>query len=153
MNIELYKLEKNLKIFLLFFIIILTTGVSTGVVLMYYTTGMTPEGTKIRYKGSETELTDSDFDIPDEYAKPVSEMLLTTHTHLISFSLIFFMVGLIFYFNTIIAGFWKFFLMILPFISIFITFSSIWIMRFINEKFVYLSTISGILEFLSFYSG
>ncbi len=152
MNVELYKLETNLKTFLLVFIIVLTFGFSTGLAFIYHRTSMTPEGTITNIKGSDTALTEDEFDIPEEYAKPITEMLLTTHTHILSFSLIFFIVGLIFYNNTIISGFWKILIMIVPLVSVFFAFSSIWAIRYISEKFVYLSITTGILEYSAFYT-
>jgi len=75
-------------------------------------------------------------------------MLETTHTHVTSFAFISVLLGIIFYFNSIILGKWKIFLIIEPFISTFITFSSLWIMRYINENFVYLIILSSTLLYL-----
>ena len=102
MNLKLYKLENNLKIFLLLFVIILTIGISVGLVYLYSITNMTPENTIVSFTGSRTEISEDEFDIPDEYAKPISEMLLTTHVHVTTLSPIFFIVGLIFYFNALL---------------------------------------------------
>ena len=151
MNIELYKLDKDLKKFLLVFLIVLTFGFSTGLVFIYQMTNMTPQGSITNLKGSQILSTEENFDIPEKYAKPLSEMLLTTHTHIISFSLIFFLVGLIFYFNTIITGFNRILIMLIPLISVLITFSSMWAIRYLSEKFVYLSIITGFLEYSAFY--
>ena len=73
MNAELYKLDEGLKKFLLVFIILLTTGVSVGLVYLFYTTSMSPEGTISQFNGSRTSFGDDQFDIPDEYAKPITE--------------------------------------------------------------------------------
>ncbi len=83
--------------------------------------------------------------------KPISEMLITTHNHILGFSFIFFITGMIFYFNSIISGFWKSFLLIEPTISIVITFGSIWLMRFVHEDFVYLTILSSVILYLSFF--
>ncbi|MCH8326424.1 MAG: hypothetical protein IIB83_07685 [Bacteroidetes bacterium] len=91
------------------------------------------------------------IDIPETYPKTISEMLITTHNHLIGFALIFFAIGLIFYFNSIITGFWKIFLMIEPLVSTIVTFASIWGMRYIAQEFVYLAAVSSALIYLSFF--
>lgn len=152
MKIELYKLDKHFKNFILTFTIILVTGVSTGLAFLFETTDMTPAGTIYRYNGSQNELAATDgIDFQVEYAKPYAEMLLTTHSHIISFSLIFFAIGLVFYFNTVINGSWKVFLMIEPLAATFTTFASIWGMRFIDEHFVYLTVVSAILMYSAFF--
>jgi hypothetical protein len=110
---------------------------------------MTSNGTVERYNGSK--VNPDDFEIAEKYPKPISEMLLTTHNHVITFSLIFTAIGLIFYFNSIIGGFWKDFLILEPLISTIITFSSIWGIRYIHESFVYITIVSAVLMYISFY--
>ena len=78
-------------------------------------------------------------------------MLLTTHNHIISFALIFFLIGIIFYFNTIITGKIKFFLLIEPLISTIFTFSSLWGIRFIDKSFILITILSSSILYLSFY--
>ena len=78
-------------------------------------------------------------------------MLMTTHNHIISFAMIFGMIGLLFYFNSIITGMWKFVLMVEPLITTLITFGSIWGIRFIAPEFAYITMISGILMYLTYY--
>ena len=105
MNIELRQLDKNIKLFLISFLILLTLGVTIGMVYLYYTTNYSVSGTVNRFNGSE--VNEESFEIPDSYPKPLSEMLVTTHNHLIAFALIFLSLGSIFYFNSTIKGFWK----------------------------------------------
>lgn len=152
MKIELNKLDQKLKNFLLIFVLVMTTGVGTGLVFLYTTTGMNPTGTVNRYNGSQETESEDEFEIPEHYPKPISELLLTTHSHIISLALIFLAVGMIFYFNTVVNGFWKGFLLFEPMISVFVTFGSIWGMRFVHESFVYLTMISGILMYTSFFA-
>lgn len=131
------------------FVFVLTLGVSVGLVYLKFTTNMTSTGTVERYNGS---VTDSDeFEIAEKYPKQINELLLTTHNHVITFSLIFFSLGLVFYFNSIIKGFWKNFLILEPFLSTIITFLSIWGIRYIDSIFVYVTIVSAILMYISFY--
>ena len=74
-------------------------------------------------------------------------MIQTTHEHVNSFAIISFMIGVIFYFNSIINGKLKTFLMIEPFISTIITFLSLWLIRFINTSFA-LNILSSTLMYL-----
>ncbi len=151
MNIKLFELDKTLKNFLIAILFVLTTGLGTGLIYLNYTTDYTPKGTIQRYNGTDIEQEMDDFDIPEYYPKPISEILITTHNHILGFSFIFFITGLIFYFNSIINGFWKSFLLIEPPISIVITFGSIWLMRFVHENFVYLTFFSSIILYFSFF--
>ena len=60
-------------------------------------------------------------------------------------------IGVIFYFNSIINGKLKTFLMIEPFISTIITFLSLWLIRFINTSFAYLVILSSTLMYLCWF--
>ena len=147
MQITLYKLDENLKKILSTFLIVLTIGVSVGIIYLNLTTKLSPKGTVERYNGSQAD----EFEIAENYPKPVSELLLTTHNHVITFALIFGFIGIIFFFNSIITRFWKNFIIIEPLISTLVTFSSIWAMRFIDENFVYVTIVSATLMYASFY--
>ncbi len=151
MKIYLSQLEKTLKIFLLSYTILLTIGVSVGLFYLANTTSMTTEGTVNRFKGSDS-LLDDKFEIQEYYPKPITEMLITTHNHILGLGFVFFTIGLIFYFNSYIDGWLKFFLMIEPIISILLTFGSLWLVRFVAKEFVYLTFISSIIMYLSFYT-
>jgi hypothetical protein len=150
MKIALYQLEPGLKKLLALFIITLTVGVIIGLIYLEHTTNYTPEGAATHYRGSEEGITE-EFDIPESYAKPVSELLITTHNHIISFSFIFILLGLIFYFNSVITGFWKQFLLIEPFISTLVSFGSLWGIRFIDSSFAYIAVISAVFIYGSFF--
>ena len=145
---KLYKLEYDLKIFLSLFLIVLSIGVTVGLVYVYSTTTISSIGITDHYSGSETI---DEFDIPHKYPKPINEMLLTTHNHIISFSFIFFLLGIIFYFNTMITGKIKFFFLVEPLVSTILTFGSLWGVRFIDKSFVIITILSSSILYLSFY--
>ncbi len=152
MNIFLFELDEKLKKFLLTFVIVLTIGVCTGLVFVNQTTNFSPDDAVERFNGSQQNQDEQDdFDVQENYPKSLHEMLMTTHNHIIGFSLIFFAIGIIFYFNSIVKGFWKSFLMIEPLISAVISFSSIWGMRFIDKNFVYITVISATLMYISYF--
>jgi len=147
-TINLYQLDPILKKFLFLFLVVITIGVTMGLNYVRHTTHMSNEGIVHRFAGSEQV---DEFDIPEHYPKPISDMLMTTHNHIISFSLIFLAMGLLFYFNSIINGTWKLFLMTEPLISILFTFGSIWGIRFISPAFAIFTIIFGGLMYISFY--
>lgn len=148
MNLKLKKLDKTLKLFLAAYLFALTAGVSIGVLFVRHTTHMSTEGVVERFAGSQS---DDEFDIQEAYPKPISELIITTHNHILGLSFVFFTVGLIFYFNSLIDGKWKVLLMTEPLISLLISFGSIWLIRFYSPSFVYLTFISSLLMFASFY--
>ena len=153
MNLSFFlkDLNKNIKYILISFLITMSFGIFTGLAYLYYTTESSPKGIIEHYKGTEDisyEDWDNYLDKPMKTEKYLHDMLETTHTHVTSFAFISVLLGIIFYFNSIISGKWKIFLIIEPFISTLITFSSLWIMRYINESFVYLIILSSTLLYI-----
>ncbi len=130
------------------FIIVLTIGVSAGLYYVGYNTDYTVKGTQEFYGGSRK---DSEFDIPDQYPKSLEALLLTTHSHVTSFAVIFVVLSLLFYFTESLPEKWKIFFMIEPLISTLVTFSSFFAIRYLNPNFVYLTMISGGLMYGSYY--
>ena len=145
---RLFELPEKVRYFFAAFLLVLTIGVSIGLVYVNRTTAMTADGTTEHYAGSTLR---NELDIPDKYPKEIEGMLLTTHTHLISFSFIFFFLGALFYMNSIVTAGWKTFLMIEPFVSVLGTFGSIWGIRYYSPSFSIATLVFGILTYLSFY--
>ncbi len=146
MNIKLYKLDCTLRHFLAAFISLLMSATMLGLAFVYQTTQFEKSGVVERYNGSSVEL-DDEMDVPESYPKSAIELLLNTHNHLFGFSFIFLSLGMLFYFNTILSGFWKYVLMVEPFLSVLLTFSSIWAVRFIHPDFVYVTIISAFFTY------
>lgn len=145
---RLQNLEREIKLFLAVFLTVLTIGVTVGLIYVYTTTTISTTGIADHYAGSEIK---DEFDIPVDYPKPFSELLLTTHNHVITFSIIFFILGSLFYYNSTIVGKWKLILIIEPLISTLLTFGSLWGIRFFSKSFVWLTVGSSILLYISFY--
>ena len=145
---RLYELPRKLKLLCFLTVFNITVGLGVGLYYVGYTTQYSPSGTSEHFAGSQVS---DDFDIPDKYPKPFSELLNTTHTHVISMTFIFIITGGIFFFNSLITGSIKTFLIVEPFISIIVTFGGIWLIRFIHPGFSYLVILSGILMYLSFF--
>lgn len=146
-DLQLNQLNSGLRCFLAIFLLVLAIGVSIGLIYVCTTTNINPSGTVEHYAGSETD----EIDIPEKYPKSLEAMLLTTHTHVIAFAVIFLLMGWLFYYNSIIRGKWKYVFMIEPLIATLVTFGSIWGIRFCSSSFVFLTILSGILMYLSFY--
>ena len=147
-SINLKNLDSTAKYFLSAFLLTLSIGILTGLGYVYLTTSITPTNTVERFNGSEVE----EDEIPEEFPKPIENMILTTHNHINSFAMISLLIGLIFYFNSIVSGKFKLFLLLEPFISTILTFSSMWLMRYCNDGFVYIVIISGVLMYICWFS-
>ncbi len=148
-EIKLFQLPKQLRVFLAAFVFLLSSAVATGLVFLYHTTSYQPEKAVEHYNGSPQDQS-NDFEIPEKYEKPVSELLITTHNHLFGFSFIFLALGGIFWFNSTLTGFWKGFFMIEPLFSTLFTFGGIWLVRFVHPSFIYLTVLSSSLIYISF---
>ena len=145
---RLYEFPKKLKLICFFTVFNITVGVSIGLYYVGYTTQFSSIGTSEHFAGSKVS---DDFDIPNKYPKPISELLNTTHNHVISMTFIFIILGVIFFFNSIVTGILKTILMVEPFISIFITFGGIWMIRFVHPYFSYIVIFTSILMYLCFF--
>lgn len=147
-ELKLYQLPGKLKVLLFLVVFNITAGVAVGLYYVANTTHLSPAGTSEHFSGSSIE---DEFDIPEKYPKPVSELLTTTHNHIISMTFIFLVIGAIFYFNSTITGPWKIFLIAEPFFSILTTFGGIWLIRFVHPCFAYLVIPSGILLYTCYF--
>ena len=142
-NLELKNLPQDIKYLLSIFLLSMTLGISTGLAYIYITTNMNTSGITERFNGSEV----IDNQIPENYPKPIENMILTTHNHLINFSFISIILAMIFYFNTIINGWIKTIIIVEPFIGTIIMFGSMWLMRYANPIFSYIVMIASIITY------
>ena len=149
MKIKIYQLPVQLKKMIAALLLSLTFGVLIGLGFLYYTTSYSTKGAIERYNGSQVS---EEFEITENYPKPISEIFITTHNHIIAFTLIFAVIASIFYFSSIINNSLKTFLLVEPFISIIISFGSLWLMRFVNPNFVLLMAVSSTLIYLSYFT-
>lgn len=148
-NIYLKNIESDLKNLLSAFLITMAIGIGTGLVYVYLTTNMTTAGTEERFNGSKTS---NITDIPEEFPKPLENMILTTHNHIMTFAIISLLLGVIFYFNSTVSGKLKTFIIIEPFIAILITFTSMWIMRYIYPFFSIIMVLSAVFMYICWYA-
>ncbi len=146
------------------FALLLSLGTAVGLTLVAFTTHSSPKGTIERYNGSQSQTSsdsqgtssdnqNQDFDsgLAESYPKPMFEMLLTTHNHVIPFSLIFLALGALFFFSSWPQGYLKTFVMVEPFIATLTTFGGLWLMRFVHPSFVWLVIPSSIFLYTSLF--
>jgi len=153
-NTTLKDLTKDAKIVLILFLTTISIGIFTGLCYVYLTTNMSTTGTVEQFNGPAQDESEDNWDSweePIQTGKYIHDMLNTTHNHVITFSIISLLISCIFYFNSIIKGKLKLFLMAEPFISTILTFGSLWIMRYFNEAFVYIVIISAIIMYICWY--
>ena len=140
-------LEQHIKYFIIMFLITISAGIFTGLSYIYYTTNITADSISERYAGTAVK----DHEIPENFPKSLDNMIQVTHEHVNSFAIISFVLGLIFYFNSIVKGNLKLFLMIEPFFSTIITFTSLWLIRYLNSSFTYIVIASSGLMYLCWF--
>jgi hypothetical protein len=150
-NIKLYLLNRDLKHFIALFVSVLTIGVIIGLFYLFNTTQFSKANIEQRYS-SEIQSVDEDFGIPDKNGKSLSEVLMTAHNHIISFSIFFFITGLLFYFTSTIDGKLKKIIFFEPMISILLSFGSILGIHFFSKEFIYITILSATLMYFFFFT-
>ncbi|HER39635.1 MAG TPA: hypothetical protein ENO10_00265, partial [Salinimicrobium catena] len=85
----LLTLPREIKTFLAVFVIVLSVGYFTGLLFVGQTETTTPAGIEENYLGNEEDL---DAEVM-KFKKGEREMLTIIHTHVLSMSFIFFLLG------------------------------------------------------------
>lgn len=142
---DLASLTGPLKGLFLLFIITLSLGFFIGINFVHFTTSGSPNGIIENYLGNENN---DDAEVM-KFKKSEHEMLNIIHTHLLSMSLIFFVIGLLVYACNIPPKL-KTFLLIEPMLSVLVTFGSIYFLWLGNTWITYVIIISGALMTISF---
>ena len=109
MNSPIRDWPERLKYLISTFLIVLTIGVTIGLVYVQRTSSSKPSTITEHYRGSEIV---DELEIPEKFPKTINDLLLTTHSHVISFAIIFIILGGLTYFSSILKGRVKTFLMI-----------------------------------------
>ena len=140
LNGLIYQLPKEIKLLIGAFIIVLSIGFYSGLLFVKENSSTQPNGIEEHYLGNE--------DIEDvkvmKFKKSKKEILTTVHNHILSMSIIFFILGFIISITQINIRL-KLFLMIEPFISVILTFGGIYLMWTGLHWMKYVVMISGIL--------
>ena len=123
-------------------------GYTTGLFFIHHTTGMTPPGVATQYRGTDsTVVSDAAMKFPKSYP----EMLNITHTHLLSMAAIFVFSGMALVLCERPSERWRRFLVVEPFVALLVSFSAMWLMRYVDERFSWLLTLSSGVMALTFY--
>ncbi|MFD2517882.1 hypothetical protein [Salinimicrobium flavum] len=139
-NALLLTLPREIKSFLAIFVVVLSVGYFTGLLFVGQTETTTPEGIEENYLGNED---DPDAEVM-KFEKGEREMLTIIHTHILSISFIFFLLGGILVFADLPEKL-KFFLILEPFFSILATFGGIYFVWKGVDWMKYVVLVSGIL--------
>lgn len=156
----IHNLPSYAKAFIFAFLLTLSFGYYTGVLFVKHTTEFTPQGIEESYNGNQIDVVDSEEDwenddwedenaIPIKYKKSEQEIISIVHSHVISFSLIFLLLGGIVMLTSIPVWLKKL-LIIEPFISIVLTFGGIWMLWKDITWMKYVVMCSGILLTITF---
>jgi hypothetical protein len=160
LELKIHNLPSYAKVFIFAFLLTLSLGYYTGVLFVKHTTEFTPQGIEESYNGNQIEeaLTDDDWENDDwegenpnslKYKKSEQEIISIVHAHVISFSLIFLLLGVIVMLTSIPLWLKKI-LIIEPFISIVLTFGGIWMLWKDIAWMKYIVMCSGILLTITF---
>jgi hypothetical protein len=132
--------------------IVQVVGYTTGLVFIHHTTGMTPPGVAEQYRGNDTTAASAAAsDAAMKFPKSYPEMLNITHTHLLSMAVIFIVSGLAFALCQRPSLRWRRILVIEPFVALLVSFTSMWLMRYVDARFSWLLTLSSGLMAVTFY--
>jgi hypothetical protein len=128
-----------MRLFLTAFLVALSAGYAAGLFFVNHETSGTPDGIARQFRGSPEANPDGEL----RYEKSVREMFVFIHNHLLALSLVFLVLGGIFWLTSIVPPVWKGLLMIEPMFALLTTFGGIALMRFVSPDFVWLVVLSG----------
>lgn len=140
LNGLIHSLPKHIKMFIAAFVIVLSIGYFTGLTFVRQADSIRPDGIVENYLGNE------EIENPEvmKFEKGEHEMLTILHTHILSISFIFFLLGILVAITSLPKRI-KTFLLLEPFFSIVFTFGGIYLMWKGVLWMKYVVMISGIL--------
>ncbi|WP_406684157.1 hypothetical protein N1F78_00065 [Seonamhaeicola sp. MEBiC1930] len=145
LNGLLISLPKEIKLLIGAFIIVLSIGFYTGLLFVGETSSANPNGIEEHYLGNE--------DVEDvevmRFKKSEREMLTLIHNHILSMSIIFFLVGMLVSITKLGKKI-KLFLIVEPFVSVVLTFGGLYLLWTGILWMKYIVMFSGILMTLTF---
>jgi hypothetical protein len=127
--------------------IVQLVGYTTSLLFIHHTTGMTPGGVAARYRGSDPNAAEGAMQFPKSFA----EMMTVTHTHLFGMAAIFVFSGLALALCARPSERWRRRLIVEPFVALLVSFSAMWLMRYVDARFSWLLALSSALMAATFY--
>lgn len=131
---------REIRLFIATFVVVLSVGFFTGLFFVRQTSSTVPSGIEQNYLGNED---DAEAEVMI-FKKSEREMLTIIHTHILSISLIFFLLGILVWITDIPKGY-KLFLTIEPFFSLLFTFGGIYFLWIGILWMKYIVFLSGML--------
>ncbi|WP_338360045.1 hypothetical protein [Yeosuana marina] len=141
----IHTLPKEIKVLIGVFIIVLSIGFYTGILFVEKTSSANPNGIEEQYLGNEQ---DESAEIM-RFKKSDNEMITLVHNHILSMSIIFFLLGLLVSITKLNKK-TKMFLMIEPLLSVLLTFGGLYLLWKGLLWMTYIVMFSGMLMTLSF---
>lgn len=138
-------LPKEIKLLIGTFLIVLSIGFYTGLLFVEETSSTSPNGIEEQYLGNED---DEDAKVM-HFKKSDQEMLTLVHNHILSMSIIFFLLGLLVAITKLHRKL-KLFLIVEPFVSVILTFGGLYLLWKGILWMKYVVMFSGILMTLTF---
>ena len=138
-------LPREIKLLIGAFIIVLSIGFYTGLLFVGETSSANPNGIEEQYLGNED---DENAEVM-RFKKSPQEMLTLVHNHILSMSIIFFLLGGLVSITKLNKKL-KLFLMIEPFASVLLTFGGLYLLWTGMLWMKYIVMFSGILMALTF---
>src|SRR5256885_4682780 len=129
--------------------IVQVVGYTTSLVFVWHTTHLVPSGVAARYRGVDPEAAPPGAAL--QFSKSFSEMLTITHTHLLSMAVIFTLTGVGIALCARLSERWKRLLIAEPFGAMLVSFSAMWLMRYVDGRFGWLLEASSALLAVTFY--
>ena len=145
LNGYIFLLPKEIKLLIGVFVIVLSIGFFSGLLFVGETSSANPNGIEEQYLGNEH---DEDAEVM-KFKKSKKEMLSLVHSHVLSMSIIFFLLALIVSITKLKKQL-KTFLMVEPLISVVLTFGGLYFLWTGILWMKYVVMFSGTLMTLSF---
>ncbi len=130
-------------------VIVQLVGYTTSLVFVWHTTRLVPPGIESRYRGADPEASQGTGAM--QFPKSFAEMLTITHTHLLSMAVIFVITGIGVVLCERVGERWKRFLVAEPFVALLVSFSAMWLMRYVDPRFSWLLDASSTVLAVTFY--
>jgi len=124
-------------------------GYTASLVFVWHTTHLVPSGVAARYRGADPEAAPPGAAL--QFSKSLSEMLTITHTHLLSMAVIFTFTGVGIALCARLSERRKRLLIAEPFVALLVSFSAMWLMRYVDARFGWLLEASSALLAITFY--
>ena len=127
--------------------IVQLVGYTTSLLFVWETTRLVPPGIVARYRGADPDTSQG----PLQFPKSFPEMLTITHTHLLSMAVIFALTGMGLALCARVSERWKRLLIAEPFVALLVSFSAMWLMRYVSPGFSWLLEASSSVLAVTFY--